>query len=67
MKKSQVIEAIRRSIGVYTASSWADLHGINRTSLSDVLGGRREPTDRMCEVVGIRKSREIVTKYERIK
>lgn len=67
MKKNQVIESIRRSIGRYTASSWADVHGINRTSLSDVLAGRREPTDRMCEVVGVRKSREIVTKYERVK
>lgn len=67
MTKNQVIDAIKKAIGPYTHTSWAQVHGVNRTVLADVLSGRRPPTDRLCELIGVRKITTITTKYERIK
>lgn len=67
MTKKHVIEAIRKAIGPYTAKSWAEVHSVNRTVLADVMSGRREPTDQLCELVGFTKTKTTTTTYKRIK
>lgn len=67
MTKKHVIDAIRKDIGQRTAKSWAELFGINRTVLADVLSGRREPTDQLCALVGFKKTKTTTTTYRKIK
>lgn len=36
-------------------SAWADDHGINRSFVANVIAGRREPSEKICEALGLRR------------
>lgn len=66
MTEEQVRKALIRSIGSLSQVEWARQNGVNKTVLSDVLGGRA-PTARMCELVGVHKKIVTTIRYERMK
>lgn len=35
--------------------AWAKEHRIDESVLSDVLNGRRDPSDRLCKALGVRR------------
>jgi hypothetical protein len=65
MNEEKVVAMIRAEKGVKSFRRYADELGCSGTFLFDVLNGRRRPSDKMLERLGLRRVETKTVKYIR--
>lgn len=59
MSEADVRELLRKAVtgryGAYRLRRWCADHGFSRAFVYMVLSGRKEPSERMCSLLGVRK------------
>lgn len=55
--KTEILSRLRKEIAALgTQRAFADKHGIDSAFLSDVLNGRRDPSDSLLEPFGLKRT-----------
>jgi transcriptional regulator with XRE-family HTH domain len=63
----EVREQLREQLKAHgSLTAYARAIGITATYLSDILAGKRDPTDRVCEAIGLTRLTVYVPKQEEL-